>query len=184
MVYVLPHRAEEFLKLGFSRDPLQRMQNLHRRYFDFFDFDRALFIETESVRDARRVEKELKRALIEHRSPAPLDVRHEARGETEWYRGAYATLRAAVENYARSGFTVHRDVRGWLRHRLRERAPLLFEWSSQQLALIAMEGGSEAKSPRVQTVIDALDACVALELDITDLVPGDVLLWYRTHRRE
>jgi len=41
-VYVLPCQHDDILKLGFSRDPLLRMQTLHQRYFDFFDLDAAL----------------------------------------------------------------------------------------------------------------------------------------------
>ncbi len=39
-LYVLPCAYEDLLKLGFSRDPLDRMQALHPRWFEFFDLDR------------------------------------------------------------------------------------------------------------------------------------------------
>jgi hypothetical protein len=38
-VYVLPCLGEDLLKLGMSRDPLDRFQSLHPRWFDFFDLD-------------------------------------------------------------------------------------------------------------------------------------------------
>ena len=56
-VYVLPCAGEDWLKLGFSRDPLTRLQTLHRRYYEFFDTELAFAIETETVREARALEK-------------------------------------------------------------------------------------------------------------------------------
>ena len=73
-VYVLPCRDEDLLKIGFSRDPLQRMRALHRRFFDFFDLDRAFLVATDRVRDARRIERALLTAFADRRSPAPLVV--------------------------------------------------------------------------------------------------------------
>jgi hypothetical protein len=87
-VYVLPCAYEDLLKLGFSRDPLDRIQTLHPRWFEFFDLDRGFLVESETVHDARDLELGLGRALIEHNAPAPLVISREAAGHTEWYRGA------------------------------------------------------------------------------------------------
>lgn len=38
---VLPYLIEDWLKLGFSRDPMQRVLAMHRRWFEFFDLDRG-----------------------------------------------------------------------------------------------------------------------------------------------
>ena len=89
-VYVLPCAYEDILKLGFSRDPLQRMQALHPRWFEFFDVDTAFLVETETVRDARDLELGLAKVIAEHNAPAPLVIRREAAGHSEWYRGAHA----------------------------------------------------------------------------------------------
>lgn len=90
--YVLPCAYEDLLKFGFSRDPLGRMRSLHRRYFECFDLDRAILVETETVRDARRIELAWRRELTLHNAPAPLVVRRAAGGRTEWYRGAWEAL--------------------------------------------------------------------------------------------
>ena len=45
-LYVLPLAShEDVLKLGFSRDPLDRLQALHPRYFEVFDLERAFLVE-------------------------------------------------------------------------------------------------------------------------------------------
>ena len=104
-LYVLPLAShEDVLKLGCSRDPLDRVQALHPRYFEVFDLERAFLVETEAVRDARALELELRRMLVAHNAPAPLTVRREAAGHTEWYRGAFAQLAGAVAQDARSDF--------------------------------------------------------------------------------
>src|SRR5437868_1685767 len=96
-VYVLPCTYEDILKLGFSRDPLDRMQALHPRWFEFFELDQAFLIETETVRDARDVELGLAGVVAEHNAPAPLVIRREAAGHSEWYRGAHAILSRTAE---------------------------------------------------------------------------------------
>ena len=78
-VYVLPCREEDILKVGFSRDPLQRLRTLHRRFYDFFDLDRALLVETDHLRDARAIERLLITGLADHRVLAPLVVPRSAR---------------------------------------------------------------------------------------------------------
>ena len=40
-VYVLPCRDEDILKVGFSRDPLDRFRTLHRRFFPWAEGGRA-----------------------------------------------------------------------------------------------------------------------------------------------
>ena len=74
-LYVLPCAYEDLLKLGFSRQPLARMQALQPRWFEFFDLDRALLVETDTVREARRLELDFGRRLRAHGAPAPLTVR-------------------------------------------------------------------------------------------------------------
>ena len=68
-LYVLPCAHEDLLKLGFSRDPLARLQQLHPRWFEFFDLDRAFAVETETVPDARKLELAQRRLLAEHNAP-------------------------------------------------------------------------------------------------------------------
>ena len=52
-LYVAPCAYEDLLKLGFSRDPLQRLQALHRRWFEFFAPERIALVEVDAVREAR-----------------------------------------------------------------------------------------------------------------------------------
>ena len=179
MVYVLPHRGEEFMKLGFSRDPLQRMQNLHPRYFEFFDIDRAILIETARVVEARRIESQFKSAAAEYRAPAPLDIRHEAGGETEWYRGAYALLKECAEIKEREDFKVHWRAGKWIASQLSVRRESLFEWSHAQLRALDAAGESSPFGKRIAKALrDALDANRYFGIDSTNAVPRDVAEWY------
>jgi hypothetical protein len=185
MVYVLPHRGEEFLKLGFSRDPLQRMQNLHRRYFDFFDIDRIILVETGRVVEARRIELRLKRAISEHRAPSPLDVRKDAGGSTEWFRGAYAVLREHAAAMEGEAFVVHWDARTWIESQLIRHRELIFEWSLEQFRVLEIAGELSPQGARIaSTLRDALDAYYYFEIDLADIVPSDVARWYRSSRVE
>ena len=183
-VYVLPCRDEDLLKVGFSRDPLQRMQTLHSRFFDFFDLDRAFLIATDHVRDARRIEREFLTTFAERRSPAPLVVPDAAAGYTEWHRGAYADAVAMAESIAaKDGFILHAPLRAWLRDVFVERGALLFAWSSKMLEAIEYERHNGPPSPRPRAIEralrDALDCFVALDIEIEPLVPEPVLDWYR-----
>ena len=176
-VYVLPHRGEEFLKLGFSRDPLARMQSLHPRYFDFFDIERAILIETPRVKDARAIETQLKRQLAAHRAPAPLDIRHDAGGESEWYRGAYETIAAQLGDYEAIGYTVFRDARATLAERLRMQSVQTFEWAVLQWRVIN-EGDAFAVARAARALTDALDAYRRFGIDVAQVVPAEVAAWY------
>jgi hypothetical protein len=185
-VYVLPCRDEDLLKVGFSRDPLQRMQTFHARFFDFFDLDRAFLIATDTVRDARRIEREFLTAFADRRSPAPLVVPDAAAGYTEWHRGAYADAIAMAESIAaKDGFVLHAPLRAWLRDRFVERGALLFAWSSKMLEAIEYERYNLPPSPRPSAIEralrDALDCLAELGIDIEPLVPEPVFSWYRNN---
>jgi hypothetical protein len=183
-VYVLPCREEDLLKIGFSRDPLRRMQTLHRRFFDFFDLDRAFLIATDRVRDARRIERALLTAFADRRSPAPLVVPDAAAGYTEWHRGAYAdALSMAGSLAADEGLALHAPLRAWLREIFAERSMLLYAWSTKMLEAIEYERHNAPPSARPnateRALRDALDGFVALGIDIEPLVPGSVFSWHR-----
>jgi len=176
-VYVLPHRGEEFLKLGFSRDPLTRMQSLHPRYFDFFDIERAILIETPRVKDARAIETQLKRRLAEHRAPAPLDIRHDAGGESEWYRGAYETIAANLAEYEGMGYVVFRGARAQFAEKLRKQSAQTFEWAVLQWRVIN-ERDDYAVTLAKHALRNALDAYRWFGIDIAEVVPPEVAVWY------
>jgi hypothetical protein len=182
-LYVLPCAYEDILKLGFSRDPLQRMQALHPRWFEFFELDDAFLIEAETVRDARDLELGLGRVVALHNAPAPLVIRRQAAGHTEWYRGAHALLAQTAEALAAGGYVMHAPLRPWIRRALLDRSDVLFSWSLAMLTAdeldTAAAGLDGQPTPAQQSVRNALDACTALEIDLEPLLPPSVLDWYR-----
>lgn len=183
-LYVLPCAYEDLLKLGFSRHPLQRMQALHTRYYEFFDLDRAVLVETETVRDARRLELELGHRLAEHGAPSPLTVRREAAGHTEWYRGAQALLTGEAERLRGIGHTVHAPLRPWLRAELLRGADVLFDWGAAVLDAVQGEPAhldAPALADLRRTVLDRLDAYDALGIAVGDFLPGALAQWH-AHR--
>ena len=181
-LYVLPCAYEDLLKLGFSRQPLERMQALHPRFFEFFDLDRALLVDTETVRDARRLELQLGGALADHSAPAPLTLRVEAAGHTEWYRGAYPLLRQAVGRLSEGGHTVHAPLRPWLEMQMRAGAPALFAWAMNVLERVEGEPDHLDRLPMMhplrRQVVDVLDAHRALGIDVAEHLPDALARWY------
>lgn len=79
--------AEDLLKVGLSADPVARWSSFHRRWFEAFDLEHSLLVETGSRAEAQRLETTLHRALQAHGCPVPLTMRAFAGGATEWYRG-------------------------------------------------------------------------------------------------
>lgn len=179
-VYVLPCAYEDILKLGFSRDPIERLQSLHRRYFDFFDLERAILIATETVRDARQLEQVLASTIEAHNAPAPLVARREAGGHTEWYRGALEQLESSAAALSTAGHNVLRPARPWLRSALLGKSDRLFSWSEE--TLLAIESNCLPASLDAQlrdTLRDTLDAYDALDIELEPLLPGSVHRWHR-----
>jgi hypothetical protein len=184
-VYVVPCRDEDILKVGFSRDPLDRFRTLHRRFFEFFDLDRGLLIETDHLRDARRIERSFIATFADHRAPAPLMVREAAAGYTEWFRGVSLPAEAlAREVCVDQGLALHTPLSSWLRERFVERSALLYGWSARMLEALEYEYfnvPAPARSGHGEKALrDALDACAALGMEIMTLVPGKVLDWYHS----
>jgi T5orf172 domain len=182
-VYVLPCRNEDLLKLGFSRDPLERMQTLHRRYFDFFDIERGLLIQTDTVRDARALERMLAAQVQAHNASAPIVVPRSAAGHTEWYRGAYAVLLNASEQLrSDNGYLIHVPLRDWLHGRLQQRADLLFDWSQRMLDAIRhgeLSGAVLETAAFAQTLQQILQAYDAVGIALEPLVSKAVIDWHR-----
>ncbi len=186
-LYVLPCLGEDLLKLGMSRDPLDRFQTLHPRWFDFFDLDAARLVETDSVREARAIETRLRNALREHNAPPPLVVSAAAGGHTEWFRGALDALVRETDALHGAGLRVHAPARLWLRDSLEKRSGLLFHWSSRMLEAIdpdfAPSLSARAPTGLERTLRDSLDAYDAFAIDVEPLVPEKVLQWLREARR-
>lgn len=135
-------------------------------------------VETETVRDARVLELALRRLLVDHNAPAPLTVRHEAAGHTEWYRGAQAVLDHAVDSLRTRGHTVHAPLRRWMRPVLLERVDGLYSWTLARLSADDLDGLTGA-TPTQRQVRDTLDAYVALDVDLQAHLAPEVWGWYR-----
>jgi hypothetical protein len=182
-LYVFPCAYEDLLKLGISRDPLDRIQAFSRRYFEFFDLQRGWLLETDSVREAQSHETRLRRSLRLLNAPAPLLVPGRAAGATEWYRGASALLEQAQEEFADQGYSVHRPLEDWLRTRLHARRGDLFSWAERMLSAADGEPGDAhpvgAEPPLPHRMLrDALDGYAALGLSLEDALPPAVADWY------
>lgn len=177
-LYVFPGHWEDLLKLGISRDPLQRIRTLHPRWFEFFDLDAGWLVELERVREARALELSLRHALSAHRAVAPLTVREDAGGHTEWLRGAAAALRAEAEALQARGHRLHAPLRDWLRDALDVDSQRLFAWTQAMLDAGVLEDPTPRADLR-QAVRDALDACTALGVPLEERLPERVWAWYR-----
>jgi hypothetical protein len=176
-LYVAPCAYEDQLKLGFSRDPLRRFQSLHRRWFEFFDIDRIVLVETETVRDARSLETRFKREFAEFNATVPLTIAPEAGGHGEWYRGAQVELESALQSLQNEGYTVHAPARDWLRDRLMQQRELLYSWTETMLTVDELEHRVRA-TPAQGAVRDALDAFHAFAIPLEESLPAAVLGWY------
>lgn len=182
-LYVFPCAYEDLLKLGISRDPLDRIQAFSRRYFEFFDLQRGWLLETDSVREAQTLETRLRRSLRTLNAPAPLLVPGRAAGATEWYRGASSPLEEAREEFAAQGYTVHRPLEQWLRVGLEARRGDLYAWAERMLAAVDDEPGDAqpvgAEPPLPHRMLrDELDGYAAMGIPLDDVLPPAVADWY------
>ena len=176
--YVFPCAWEDHCKIGFSRDPLARIGQLHPRWFEFFDLAQGLLVEAETEREARDLELALRRPLSAHRAPQPLTIAAAAGGHTEWVRGARAQLLDEMDRLRAGGYQVHAPLSDWLRDALLARAELLYDWTSAQLAPDELEHRAADTGPQ-RVVRDALDAYVALGIALETRLPQPVWRWYR-----
>lgn len=182
-VYVLPCRNEDLLKVGFSRDPMQRFRTLHRRFFDFFDLDRGLLIEVDRVAQARRIERLFLTTWADQRSPAPRVVPVSAAGHTEWYRGIDAEVTALARQLAQAqSLPLHEPLRRWLAGQLADRTDALYDWSERMLSEVLLEhehSDLAGPHPFERALLDTLDMCESAGLSLDSLVPPAVLEWHR-----
>ncbi|MCJ0826649.1 GIY-YIG nuclease family protein [Luteimonas sp. 50] len=121
-VYVLATSgAEDLLKIGMTHDPLERWPAFHPRWFEAFDLEHSLLVETETRRDAQALETRFHHRLAVHHCPVPLTIRARAGGGTEWYRGAYPSARRLVLEQQALGHVVHLQARAWCEAPMRDR---------------------------------------------------------------
>ena len=177
-VYVAPARHEDILRLGFSHDPCARVRTFHERYFEYFDLERGFCLAATDEKDARRIELLLAHRCAEHRARAPLVITEAAGGFTEWYRGASALLRDAVEGLVREGgYAPPESLAARMRERLQQEREQLFERSLAMLdAIEALAGEPQAQrlSARLRASVDAY---AALQIDVDGFVPAEVRAW-------
>lgn len=174
--YIFPCAWEDHCKIGFSRDPLERISSLHRRWYEIFDLDRIVLIATDSVRESRSLELRLRRPFAAHNAPPPSTVRVQAARVTEWFRGVSDALTAAVDTLADEGHRVQHG-KDWFAGELNVRSDVLFEWTLAQLSIDDLDPAID--TPNRPHVRDALDAFPALGIDLRAKLPSEVLAWYR-----
>lgn len=183
---MLPSLGEDLTKVGFTQDPVQRLRSFHPRFFALFDLEQGLLVETGRLSEARRLERLLIERWPEHRASAPLLVAESAGGHTEWFRGIGQELDVFVRRTAdRYGYLLHAPLRGWLHARFAERADQLYEWSQRLLEMIQWQAVSlppAARDPRyAKALLDNLDACQAVGMQLDALLPAGVLAWHAAH---
>ena len=182
-VYLLPLHGEDWLKVGISTDPLRRAREFSRRFFDLFDFDQALLLETGSPRDAAAIERELRGAFREHRAPMPMTVRSEAGGQTEWYRGAYPALAQAVATMAASGYVLHAPARPWFSAALQARRGELHDWASTLLRQHLLDPddarGEALPADAAALLADTVEAYRHFGVGVAAHLPAALQPWYR-----
>ncbi|WP_109124521.1 hypothetical protein [Dyella sp. C11] len=180
-VYLLPWRDQDLIKVGYSRQPLVRMRTLHRRFFDVFDLDRGLLLETERLAQARRIERDILVRHANERSPAPLSVPDEAAGYSEWLRGVCPEVTATLSEIAsREGFPLH-SLRAWLQQWFASQGDGLYEWSLRMLEAIEYETfnvpAERRRNLAAASLAYVMDACEAVGLPLGGFFPERALAW-------
>ena len=186
-VYILPWREEDLLKLGFSRDPLQRLRDLHRRFFEVFDLQRGWLLETPRVAIARRIERTFIQTWPAYRTQPPLVVPDSAAGYTEWYRGIYDAVVACARDIATTECLPFHPLRPWLADRLREHSDWLYQGATQWMEHIEdlrFNGAPASAMKYEDTLLSLLALCETVGLDLDTYLSDKVRTWYRhgSHR--
>ena len=180
-LYVLPVHNEDWLKLGMSNDPLRRAREFSARYFEAFDLDRAIVVETDRRKDAAALERELRRELRVHRAPMPLTIRADAGGHTEWLRGAYPALVDACRDSALAT-AMHHPARPWFARAQWEQRGMLDAWARSLMREYLLDPDEETPSslpPPLQALLqDAVDAFHAFGMRVDDALPAGLAAWY------
>ena len=146
---------EDILKVGLSHDPVARWSAFHRRWFEAFDLDQSLLIQAENRRDAQALETALHRLLRDHNCPAPMTMRCQFGGGTEWYRGACHTALEFAHAAARQGHVLHAPARAWFAHAMRGRTDTLAGLLDQAMRDMASGAMTPAQYEALNDLIDA-----------------------------
>lgn len=182
-VYVLPCRDEDTLKIGYARDPWVRMRAFHPRFHAFFDLQRAAVLETDLVREARLIEKQLKSTFSAETTVAPLAVRPRAGGKFEWFRGIHPHALAELRSRSATlGFALHEPLSQWFRQQWQQQIDRISDWSRRQydqLELLHFNAPPESSQAIEQTFRNLLDAWESTGLEFDEVLDDSVLRWYR-----
>jgi hypothetical protein len=162
---------EDLLKVGLTGNPLQRWSAFHPRWFEVFDLDHSLLVETETRDDAQALETMLHRRLVDHQCPIPLTMRLAAGGATEWYRGGYSAARHFALEREQAGYVVHLQSRPWL-----EQAMVVTRYELASMVQQAFEDQcSGVLSPMQLTAIrNLVDSQRSFGADIDLLIPEGI----------
>ncbi|KRG71519.1 GIY-YIG nuclease family protein [Pseudoxanthomonas dokdonensis] len=195
-LYVLPCAYEDLLKVGMSRDPYRRINELAPRYYEFFDLAHGWLLQTDSVGEARAHETRIKRQLRELNAPAPLLVPRRAAGHGEWFRGAQQLLDQEARRLDAQGYRLHAPLADWLATRLRLEKQQLRPWLESLLSAglfdaldagmadnplgdgTALDAISDPRWPLWRQVRNVLDGFAALQVTLDGELPDQVLRWY------
>lgn len=173
--YVFPCQWEDHCKIGFSRDPLARIQQFHPRWFECFDLEAGAVVDAERERGARDIELRLRQPLRDHRAPVPLTINGAAGGITEWVRGAYELLDTTLQVLQDEGYIVHAPLIRWMRARFLERCDRLYDWGEAMLPEDDTLHGLAL--PQLTALRNQVDACRALGIEPAHWFSGRVMAW-------
>jgi hypothetical protein len=182
-VYLLPCREQDTQKLGFARDPWQRMQSFHPRFHQVFDLGRGALIETDTVADAREIECALKAQFADARWPAPLLVRQRAGGGSEWFCGIDAAAMAAMrEIAAETGYALHTPLAPWLHLQWLPQLAQIADWIRHRFEWIEwlhFTADARAAEPVARALRDRIGAWDAIGLPLQARLSPREWEWYR-----
>lgn len=182
-VYILPCREEDTLKMGYARDPWARMQTLHPRFHAFFDLDRAVLLETDRVREARAVEKNLKSAFAMAQVLAPTQIRQRAAGRFEWFRGVHpAAIDALQAASVALGYPLHAPLSAWLRGQWLPQSERVGDWIKHEFEQIEawhFNADAALADARERALRNRIDAWESIGLALEERLGNNVRHWYR-----
>lgn len=166
---------EDMIKVGLSHDPLERWSAFHSRWFEAFDLEHSLLIETETRRDAQELETELHRLLIDHNCPPPITIRSQVGGGTEWYRGAYCAARAFARSAAERGYVVHLPARTWFAKAMESRVDSLIGIVDQAIRNAIDD---ELTTMQKHALRDLIDAHAEFDGELIARLPAELsIVW-------
>ena len=168
-VYLLALSDCSAFKVGFTCNPLQRIDGFSRRYFERFDLQQSWLLNLEQCAAARDIETRLKRASSAFRCEAPAWLPDAAGGHTEWFRAVQFTdagrlLESCTAQYSDACCMNAFEL---LRTQLTHRCSELELWARQSAAGLWQQPASTRSTAKLaNTLRDWLDACRYCEVPL------------------